>query len=171
MGSIIDKFHEVFEQKCVSFSVWKNLWLALSARHFFHLEFSLTFFLNIPFQQFGSDHESLDTRNDESAGSSMSPMITSDGLGKSVKTPQPFLSSSSPFQKMTFTLKCDFCQHGEFDQAFAYQATYKLPSLLTFHLGKAEGAYFQLDFCFLLLSQKDNLKLPPKVYSLNPFAF
>ena len=97
MGSIIDKFHEVFEQKCLSYSVWKKLWLALTARHFFHLEFSLTFFLNIPFQQFGSDHESLDTRNDESAGSSMSPMITSDGLGKSVKTPQPFLSSSSPF--------------------------------------------------------------------------
>ena len=30
--------------------------------------------------------------------------------------------------------------------------SYKLPSLLTFHLGKAEGAYFWLDFCFLLLS-------------------
>ena len=41
--------------------------------------------LNILFQQFGSDHDPLDMRHDESAGSSISPMIRSDGLGKSVK--------------------------------------------------------------------------------------
>ena len=47
--------------------------------------------LNILFQQFGSDHDPLDMRHDESAGSSISPMIRSDGLGKSAKTTFSFL--------------------------------------------------------------------------------
>ena len=47
--------------------------------------------LNILFQQFGSDHDPLDTRHDESPRSSISPMIRSDGLGKSAKTTFSFL--------------------------------------------------------------------------------